>query len=120
VDYGTQGEDNVPMYFCADGEVIESGLHAQFGNYFFYYVAGVDRTFVYFHARDAAPSKGMYKAGVQCGIVGQTGLAYGIHLHLECLKGKKTSADRRALFTSFEALQLAAEDGDAFIRSRLH
>ncbi|MDZ4247086.1 MAG: hypothetical protein U1D67_08200, partial [Dehalococcoidia bacterium] len=22
-DYGTQGEDNVPLYFCADGEVIE-------------------------------------------------------------------------------------------------
>ena len=36
VDYGTQGEDNVPLYFCADGQVIESGSNSIFGNYFFY------------------------------------------------------------------------------------
>lgn len=47
-DYGTQGEDNVPLFFCADGEVIETGAnHKYFGNYFFYYVSEVDRTFVY-------------------------------------------------------------------------
>ncbi len=119
VDYGTQGENTVPLFFCANGEVIESGSHAQFGNYFFFYVASVDRTFVYFHLRDAAPAKGTYTGGTQCGIAGQTGLSQGIHLHLECMKGKKTSANRSALYTSKTALTAAAEDANAFIRARL-
>lgn len=120
VDYGTQGKDNIELYFCADGEVIESGKHNAFGNYFFFYVPEADRTFAYFHLRDKAPAKGKFKAGEQCGIAGNTGLSQGIHLHLECLKGKKTSADRAALFTSKEALAAAAEDADACIRSRLN
>lgn len=118
-DYGTREEDNVPLYFCADGEVIESGKHNAFGNYFFYYVPEIDRTFVYFHLRDTAPAKIKYKVGEQCGIAGQTGLSYGIHLHLECMKGRKTSTDRMNLYTSKEALIAAAEDADAFIRLRL-
>lgn len=118
-DYGTQGADNVPLYFCADGEVIESGVHAQFGNYFLYYVSDVDRTFVYFHLREAAPAKGKYVGGKPCGITGNTGKSMGIHLHLECMKGRKTSAQRSALYTSKEALAAAAEDADAFIRARL-
>ena len=119
-DYGTQGEDNVPLYFCADGEVIENGNnHKYFGNYFFFYVPEVNRTFIYFHLRDAAPSKGQYKAGQKCGITGQTGLSYGIHLHLECMKGRKTSSDRASLYTSKDALAAAAEDADDFIRSRI-
>ncbi len=119
VDYSTKQENGVPLYFCADGEVIESGSHAQFGNYFFFYVPEVDRTFVYFHLRDAAPIKGQYKGGAQCGITGTTGKSTGIHLHLECMKGRKTSANRSSLYISKEALMAAAEDADAFIRSRL-
>lgn len=118
-DYGTQGEDNVPLYYCADGEVIESSAHSAFGNYFFYYVPEVDHTFVYFHLRDVAPVKGQYKAGEQCGVVGRTGLSQGIHLHLECMKGRKTSADRKVLYTSKENIANAAEDADVFIRARL-
>jgi len=118
-DYGTQGEDGVPLHFCADGEVIESGLHNAFGNYFFYYVPAVDRTFVYFHLQDAAPTQGQYKAGQQCGITGETGMSAGIHLHLECMRGRKVSADRVRLYTSKDALAEAAEDADAFIRSRI-
>ncbi len=119
VDYGTQGEDNVPLYFCADGEVIESGSHSVFGNYFFYYVTEVDRTFVYFHLKNTSSAKIKYKAGEQCGIAGNTGFSQGVHLHLECLKGRKTSADRASLFTSKTALINAAEDADVFIRTRL-
>lgn len=118
-DYGTKGEVNVPLYFCADGEVIERGSHSSFGNYFFYYVPEVDRTFVYFHLRDAAPAKGHYTVGGPCGIAGETGLSHGIHLHLECMKGKKTSANRALLYTSKEALVVSAEDADAFIKARL-
>lgn len=119
-DYGTAGQDNVPLYFCADGEVIETGVkHTYFGNYFFYYVPGVDRTFAYFHLRDMPPTKGPHKAGEQCGITGQTGLSYGIHLHLECIKGRKTSADRANLYKSKNALIEAAEDADVFVRARL-
>lgn len=119
-DYGTQGEDNVPLHFCADGEVIESGAHKAFGNYFFYYVPVADRTFVYFHLRDEAPAHGQYKAGQQCGITGETGMSAGIHLHLECMVGRKTSTDRARLYTSKDELAAAAEDADAFIRSRIN
>ena len=118
-DYGTQGEDGVPLHFCADGEVTESGLHKAFGNYFFYYVPAVDRTFVYFHLRDEAPAHGKYKAGQQCGITGATGMSEGVHLHLECMRGRKTSSDRARLYTSKDALAEAAEDADTFIRSRI-
>lgn len=119
-DYGTQGSDNVPLYYCADGEVIDNGKqHAAFGNYFFYYVPEVDRTFVYFHLRDAPPAKGQYKAGEQAGIAGQTGDSDGIHLHLECMKGKRTSANRSALYTSKDALAAAGECADIFLRARL-
>ncbi len=120
VDYGTQGATSVPLYFCADGEVIETGAnHQYFGNYFFYYVAEVDRTFAYFHLRDTVPTKGMYRAGEECGIAGKTGLSHGIHLHLECMKGRTTSADRSKLYTSKTALTKAAEDADSFVRSRI-
>lgn len=120
VDYGTQGATSVPLYFCADGEVIETGAnHQYFGNYFFYYVAEVDRTFVYFHLRDTLPTKGLHQVGEECGTAGKTGLSQGIHLHLECLKGRKTSVDRAKLYTSKAALIKAAEDADAFVRSRL-
>ena len=118
-DYGTQGENNVPLHFCADGEVIESGLHKAFGNYFFYYVPAVDRTFVYFHLRDEAPARGQYKVGQQCGITGATGMSEGVHLHLECMRGRRTSSDRARLYTSKDTLAEAAEDADTFIRSRI-
>ena len=119
-DYGTQGADNIPLFYCADGEVIESGNnHKYFGNYFFYYVPEVDRTFVYFHLRDTAPVKGTYAVGEECGIAGNTGLSFGAHLHLECMKGRQTSADRSRLYSSPDALTVAAEDPDPFIRMRL-
>ena len=119
-DYGTQGEDNVPLFFCADGEVIETEAnHKYFGNYFFYYVPEVRRTFVYFHLRDTLPTIGLHKAGEQCGIAGKTGLSFGIHLHLECIKGRKTSADRASLYSSKASLVKATEDADTFIRARL-
>lgn len=119
VDYPLKGATDVQLYYCADGEVIETGVHPQFGNYFFYYVPEVDRTFVYFHLRETAPSKGAYKAGMQCGFAGNTGKSFGAHLHLECMRGRKTSTERAALYTSKETLSAAAECADAFIRSRL-
>lgn len=119
VDYGTQGQDNVPLYYCSDGEVIESGYNNSCGNYFLYYVPSVDHTFAYFHLRDLAPAKGQCRAGEQCGITGQTGLSQGIHLHLECMKGRITFADRARVYTSKASIAENAEDADAFIRSRL-
>lgn len=119
VDYGTQGDADIPLYFCADGEVIENGNNKSFGNYFFYYVQEVDRTFAYFHLRDKFPDMGFYKSGQQCGITGKTGLSFGIHLHLECLKGRKTSLDRSKLYTSKDNILANAEDADAFIRLHL-
>lgn len=119
VDYSTQGKPDVPVLYCADGEVIETGRHAAFGNYFFYYVPAADRTFAYFHLRDAAPAKGAYRSGERCDTAGNTGDSSGIHLHLECMRGRRTSVERGMLYNSAGALLAAAEDADAFIRSRL-
>jgi len=119
VDYGTQGATDVPAYFVTDGEVIESGVHPSFGNYFFFYCPGPDRTFVYFHFRDKTPKLGAYKGGQQAGIVGNTGLSQGTHLHLECMKGRQTSTTRSKLLISSAGLLAASEDADAFIRARM-
>ncbi len=120
VDYGTQGDIDIPAHAVCDGEIVDRGeFHKSFGNFVFLYVPIVDRTFVYFHLKDIPPQLGPVKSGDILGIVGQTGLSYGIHLHLECLKGRKTSSDRGRLFTSLDNVKLYAEDADIFIGSML-
>lgn len=119
VDYGTQGEDNVPLYFVADGEVIDTGYNNSCGNYFFYYVKEVDRTFVYFHLRDVAPSLGFYKGGDICGITGKTGLSQGIHLHFECIIGKKKLIDRSNIYKTKEMIAANAENANTFILNKV-
>lgn len=65
-------------------------------------------------------AKGFYKAGEKCGVAGESGLSRGIHLHLECIKGRKMSSDRNRLYASKNSLAAVAEDADAFIRPRLN
>lgn len=125
VDYSARGENGVTLHFCANGEIIESGhLERSLGNYFCFYVPEVDYTFVYCHLRDKAPADGQYEAGRIAGIAGNTGKSFGIHLHLECIKGRKRFADRMGIYKSEADLLKAAEDGtiqnaDTFIKSRL-
>lgn len=120
VDYGVSGAP-FPLFAVADGEVIERGSHAVFGNYFHLYVPGVDRTFIYMHISRPydLPKLGKISRGEPCGYAGDTGQAEGVHLHLECIKGRVTSADRKALFTNAERLKRYAEDPHAFLKSRI-
>lgn len=125
VDYATHGDIDVPLHFCSDGEVIESGyLENSLGNYFCFYIPEIGHTFIYCHLRDKAPIKGIYKVGELAGVAGNTGKSYGVHLHLECIKGRKTFADRMQIYTSEANLLQAAKDdiiknADEFIRSHL-
>lgn len=125
IDYRTHSTNDVSLHFCADGEIIESGfLPKSLGNYFCFYVPEVDHTFIYCHLCDTPPPKGKYNVGVQAGIAGTTGKSTGIHLHLECIKGRHTFASRMQIYTSETNLLQAAKDGtiknaDAFIRSNL-
>ena len=78
--------------FVLTGEIIESGLDPKFlGNYFSFMFLKLT-----VHSRISIYEmqhllKVNIKPGVQCGIAGQTGYSKGIHLHLECLRGRKTS-----------------------------
>lgn len=119
VDFGTQGTKNVKLFFCADGEVIESGFHKSFGNYFFYFVESVNKTFVYFHGANNAPEKGIYKGGEYAMTCGETGLHFGIHLHLECINGRVDSAKRSQLYTSKQAIIDCSEDAYLFLKERI-
>jgi len=125
IDYSAKGETEVPIYFCADGEVIESAyLEKSLGNYFCLYVPGVDHTFIYCHLRDTAPIAGQYEMGKVAGITGKTGKSFGIHLHLECIKGQITFSKRMKIYTSETNLLDAVKEGvvknaDDFIRNLL-
>lgn len=124
VDYGGHGQTDIPLFSCADGEIVygntaDSPWGASLGNHCALYVPSVDRSFLYCHMSAPPPALGEVKAGTQIGIMGNTGksAAGAIHLHLEGFFGRFVIAARA--FTSLADIQTKTFDADQCIREHL-
>ncbi len=124
VDYGGAGQTNIPLYACADGEIIyrevfNSAWGASLGNHAVLYVHSVDKSFLYCHMPADPPTLGPVKAGNKIGLMGNTGKSAGgaIHLHLEGFHGRFKIADRS--FISLADIKKKTFDADSFIRSKI-
>ncbi len=124
VDYGGHGQSDIPLFACADGEIVyrdgaESAWGASLGNHFALYVPSTNQSFLYCHMSSLPPALGAVKAGQQIGIMGNTGKSAGgaIHLHLEGFHGRFQIAWRS--FTSLDDIKSKTFDADACIRAQL-
>ncbi|MEK9207323.1 MAG: peptidoglycan-binding protein [Patescibacteria group bacterium] len=124
VDYGGRRKTGIPLFACADGEIIyrevaTSVWGASLGNHLALYVPAVDKTFLYCHLEKEPCQLGPIKAGDQIGIMGNTGISAGkaIHLHLEGFHGRFVIAWRT--FLSIDDIKTKTFDADKFIRSYL-
>ena len=124
VDYGGHGQTGIPLFACADGEIIyrdvaDSAWGASLGNHAALYVPSVGQSFLYCHMASMPPMLGPVKAGQQIGVMGNTGKAAGgaIHLHLEGFHGQFVIAWRQ--FTSLDDITTKTFDADQYIRGRL-
>lgn len=125
VDYGGAGQKGIPLFACADGEIVytdvaNSAWGAALGNHAALYVPSVDKSFLYCHMAAAPHALGPVKSGDQIGIMGNTGKSAGgaIHLHLEGFNGRFVIVWRS--FTSLEDIKRKTFDADQFIRSQIH
>lgn len=124
VDYGGQRKTGLPLFACADGEIIyreiaDSVWGKFLGNHAVIYVPSVDKSFLYCHMGIEPPALGPVMAGEQIGIMGNTGKSAGgaIHLHLEGFHGRFEIVWRS--FKSLDDIKVKTFDADAFIRSHL-
>lgn len=124
VDYGGHGHTGIPLFACADGEIIyrdvaSSSWGASLGNHAALYVPSVGQSFLYCHMAGEPPMLGPVRAGQQIGVMGNTGKSAGgaIHLHLEGYHGQFVITWRS--FTSLEDIKAKTFDADAYVRTRL-
>lgn len=124
VDYGGRKKTGLPLFACADGEIIYREVAGSswgkfLGNHVAIYVSSVDKSFLYCHMESLPPEHGPVKAGEQIGVMGNTGQSANnaIHLHLEGFHGRFQIALRS--FKSLADIKTKTFDADAFIRSRI-
>ena len=124
VDYGGRKKTGLPLFACADGEIIyreiaDSAWGKFLGNHAVIYVPSVDKSFLYCHMEIEPRTLGPVMAGEQIGIMGNTGKSAGgaIHLHLEGFHGRFEITWRS--FQSLDDIKTKTFDADLFIRSRL-
>lgn len=124
VDYGGRRKMGIPLFSCADGEIIygdtaSSVWGAFLGNHAVVYAPSVNKSFLYCHMAEEPRALGPIKAGEQIGIMGNTGKSAGgaIHLHIEGFHGRFEISQRS--FKSLDDIKVKTFDADQFIRSRL-
>lgn len=75
-----------PIYSIGPGTVIKTGFDGTFGNHVVVYHEAKDTISVYAHMSGLHVSAGQYvNGGTQIGNMGNTGLSFGTHLHLEII-----------------------------------
>lgn len=124
VDYGGRKKTGLPLFACADGEIIyreiaDSAWGKFLGNHAAIYIPSIDKSFLYCHMADEPRVLGLIKAGEQIGIMGNTGKSAGgaIHLHLEGFHGKFNIAQRS--FLSLDDIKTKTFDAHQFIISNI-
>lgn len=124
VDYGGHHTAGIPLFACADGEIVyeevaNSMWGASLGNHAALYVPSVDKSFLYCHMAAEPHALGHVKSGEQIGIMGSTGKSAGgaIHLHLEGFYGRFKIAWRS--FQSLDDIKKKTFDANEFIKLHL-
>lgn len=124
VDYGGRKKTGLPLFACADGELIyrevaDSAWGKFLGHHAALYVPSVGKSFLYCHMAVEPRALGSVQRGEQIGVMGNTGKSAGgaIHLHLEGFHGRFEIAWRS--FQSLEDIKNKTFDAHEFIRSRL-
>lgn len=124
VDYGGHGQTGIPLFACADGEIVyrdvaSSAWGKSLGNHATLYVPASDVSLLYCHIASEPHAIGPIKARDQIGVMGNTGKSAGgaVHLHLEGYHGRFVIAWRS--FTSLDDIKKKTFDADAFIRTLL-
>lgn len=124
VDYGGLRQPGLPIFACADGEIVYSAPVSSpwgvfLGNHLALYVPSEDKSFLYCHLAEQSEVSGSVKAGQLIGVMGSTGKSAGgaIHLHLEGFHGRFDI--RLRSFKSREDIKAKTFDADELIRSRL-
>lgn len=124
VDYGAGGRSDIPLYACADGEIIHRGVVKSrwgrvLGNHLALYVPSENVSFLYCHLADTPRALGVVTSGEKIGIMGNTGkvLDGAIHLHLEAFYGRFDIKNRD--FKSLADEKAKTFNADAFLREKL-
>lgn len=85
--YSSQDDGNVPVYsIVSNGYVISTGYEATMGNYVTFKDNNSNYAFRYMHLKDGSinvKSGDTLNLSTRIGIMGETGTAYGRHLHVE-------------------------------------
>ena len=125
VDYPAMGSMGVPVFACAAGEIVYTGTEAStlgmwLGNHVVLYVPHVNRSFLYAHLATPSPlSFVCVVGGAPLGVMGETGKADGVHLHLEGFYGRFTTPKASRVLLIEADVQRLTFDPDQYIRARL-
>ena len=124
VDYGGAGQTGIPLFACADGEMVYRDIASSpwgtfLGNHAALFIPSVNKSFLYCHMAAEPHALGMVTSGDQIGIMGNTGksAAGAIHLHLEGFYGRFKIAWRT--FISLDDIKKKTFDADQCVRMNL-
>ena len=112
------------VFACTDGVIVHRGFNGvdlgiYLGNFVCLYVGAVNKTFTYCHLRDSPIKKGQVKSGEVLGVMGATGKALGVHLHLEGFNGMMDADAKRKPLNNEDDVKKMFFDAHKYISIKL-